>query len=88
MENILDGWFESPTQVVWCDEEGNWESGIAFEDYIICACCGSLVFIDEVLENAPVEDPIREFKTWVNISEEIGGDSLLEAREANNDKEE
>jgi hypothetical protein len=77
-------YFEVPTQVVYCDADNCWYSGIAYRDEIICACCGGVVEIAEVYEFAPegVTNPIEELE-WVNVREEIGGDRLYEMEEEN-----
>ena len=51
-------------------------SGIMVGDKIICACCGSVFDVDEVVSNA-IEDgreAIRMFEIWVDISAEVRGD--------------
>lgn len=72
--------FDEPTQVIWCDSEGSWEAGIATGGYVICMCCGAMNPIEDIIEDAPedIKDPIRVLP-WVNVSEEIGGDALIEA---------
>ena len=72
-------YFNVPTQVVWIDENGYSQAGIAYCDEIICGCCGGTQSIEEVYEFAPegVEHPIIELE-WVNIREEIGGDYLYQ----------
>ena len=54
--------FETPKQVHFC-ADGEWCYGIAFEDKIICACCGC------VFETEDVTD-IMELP-WINFTEEI-----------------
>ena len=72
-------YFENPTQVVWVDEDGQKQAGIAYGDVIICGCCGGTQEISEIYEFAPegVENPITELE-WTSIREEIGGDYLYE----------
>lgn len=74
-------YYEIPTQVKFiCDDTNNYLGGIAFEDYIICGCCGATIPIEEVYANA--EDlgtnlePIITFDEWVDISENIKGDEF------------
>lgn len=82
-------YFDVPTQVFWknpdfgdtdsiYDSETEYFVGIAYKDEIICACCGAVVYVDEVPE-------ILEFKYWSNIAEEITGgmtpDDLREEEE-------
>ena len=44
-------------------------------DKIICACCGAIFDVDEVIESAKDDgvDAIKMFETWVDISDEIRG---------------
>lgn len=56
-------YFDKPTQVQFIDDEDNVCYGIAFQDNIICACCGSIFPIDEITIIASLE--------WVNFEEEI-----------------
>lgn len=63
-------------QVKFLDGE-TWCAGILVGRHIICACCGGIFDVDEILENARedgIENPIEPFNTWVDISEEIWGD--------------
>jgi hypothetical protein len=63
-------------QVKFWDGEG-WCAGILIGRRIICACCGGIFDVDEILENARedgIENPIVPFNTWVDISDEIWGD--------------
>ena len=75
-------YFTNPTQVIWIDEEGSKQAGIAYRDEIICGCCGGSQEIAEIYALAPegVENPIVELK-WVNIREEIVGDYLIHREE-------
>ena len=74
-------YFERPKQVVFADPDnpGEWLVGIAHRDEIICACCGGVFEIDEVI-NMAIEDgvtnPIYEYEDWVDIAYEIAGDGL------------
>lgn len=74
-------YFDSPRQVkFFCpDEEGEikFENGIAYQDEIICACCGGIFKIDDVIADAgfegiPEATAIQEYGMWVNFSEYIG----------------
>jgi hypothetical protein len=65
----------SAVQVMFYDGE-DMCSGIMVGDKIVCACCGAVYDIDEVVSNA-IEDgreAIRVFGTWVDISTEVEGD--------------
>ena len=69
-------YYERPTQVVFADpdEPGAWITGIAYRDEIICACCGGVFEVEEVLEFALEEQPaIYEYSTWNDLSDEIYG---------------
>lgn len=64
-------WYGKPTQVHFHDEgmaEDEWCGGIAYHDYIICGCCGSIIELDnedvQILEELP----------WINVSHEIIGE--------------
>ena len=62
-------------QVMFYDGEGMC-SGIMVGDKIVCACCGGIFDVDDVVSNA-IEDgreAIRMFETWVDISTEVEGD--------------
>lgn len=64
-------YFDVPTQVAWF-EENHYCAGIAYEDYVICACCGGVTQIDEIVDFAPSGvAPIIAYDDWVNIHEEI-----------------
>lgn len=63
--------YESPVQVRFKDcEENSWEGGIAYQDYIICGCCGGIIYLEDIEE---AKGEIIEFE-WINISAEIVGD--------------
>lgn len=70
--------FEIPTQVKFWDEDTNdYIGGIAFEDKIICGCCGGVIDIEDYLDYfdpdmLPSEKIIP--LDWVDISDEIKGD--------------
>ena len=67
-------YFDKPTQVAFWDAEGcQWSGGIAYQDEIICGCCGSIIEIEEVFEFAPAEVPlpIRPYEEWADISVDI-----------------
>ena len=70
-------YFETPTQVLFKQDEetmrengAEWFAGIAYQDEIICGCCGGIVEIEEVEQIQPL--------SWVNISEAIAGDLPLD----------
>ena len=74
-------YFDFPRQVkFFCPDTVNevrFENGIAYGDEIICACCGAIFKIDEVITDAgfagiPETEAIVEYRMWVNFSEYIG----------------
>lgn len=46
---------------------GNYNSGIAYCDEVICGCCGGIVSFGEIYY-------IRVYNNWINLDEEIIGD--------------
>lgn len=75
--------FNIPTQVMFWDyEEEEYCFGIAYEDIIICACCGSVFDINDLEENAPEgKFAIYPYSNWVNLSSEIYGGQYPEEYE-------
>lgn len=57
--------YDKPTQVLFADEEGTTFGGIAYNNIIICGCCGGIFEVDEV--------EILENYDWIDISHEIIG---------------
>jgi hypothetical protein len=52
--------------------------GIAYQDFIICGCCGAILKIDDIIKDAEKagvhwDDAIVELE-WINISESITGE--------------
>ena len=79
--------FEKPTQVrFWECAEQDYVGGIAYEDKIICGCCGGILEIEEIYDNAaadaedgeiaPAEDEVIQELSWIPINEEITGDDF------------
>lgn len=68
--------FGSAHQVMFYDGEGMC-SGVMVGEKIVCGCCGAVFEVDEVIENAKVDgaEAIRLFPNWVDMSEEIQGDT-------------
>ena len=74
-------YFYEPTQVMFADpdNEGEWLAGIAYKDEIICACCGGVFEIADVLEAVPEdEQAIFPYEDWADISTEICGNGFPE----------
>ena len=70
---------EVPRQVMFYDGEGMC-SGIMWGDQIVCACCGSVFDVYNVVimaRDARAEGKeivaIKLFDTWVDVSDEIKG---------------
>ncbi len=85
-------YFDRPTQVIFADPDnpGEWLCGIAYRDEIICACCGGVFNIDDVIEMARedgVNCAIHEYHEWNDIADEIVGGELPETLDRNEDGE-
>ena len=81
-------YFNTPAQVVFADPDnpGEWLVGIAYRDEIICACCGGVFSISDVVEMAEedgVKCAIYDYSEWSDISAEIAGDGLPEGLDRN-----
>ena len=82
--------FYRPTQVVFADPDnaGQWLSGIAYQDEIICGCCGGVFEIADVIEMAHedgIKCAIHQYHSWNDIADEIVGGELPEGLERNSD---
>ena len=75
-------YYDIPTQVKFYDfgfesEEPYWIGGIAFQDVIICGCCGAVIEISDLYDEAEEiglkEDPIKILR-WIDINTEIKGE--------------
>ena len=66
---------EIPRQVMFYDGE-DMSAGIMIGDKIVCACCGALFEVDEVIANAREDgvEAVRMFEYWVDLSTEVEGD--------------
>ena len=85
-------YFDRPTQVVFADPDnsGEWLSGIAYRDEIICGCCGGVFSINDVIEMAREDNvncAIHEYHEWNDIADEIVGGELPETLDRNEDGE-
>lgn len=66
-------YFDVPTQVAYFDEHV-YHSGIAYCDEVICACCGGVIEIGDLMRWAPAGvAPIIAYKNWVSFRDEIIG---------------
>lgn len=73
MEKIT--YYEVPEMVKFWDIDGDhYIGGIAYQDKVICGCCGGTFDIEEIYEFAPDGiEPVQKMK-WIDISEAILGD--------------
>lgn len=75
-------YFETPTQVMFRDFDNEcWVGGIAYHNEIICGCCGAVIDLEELYDEAEEVDcaePVYPYQHWVDISEEIIGDEYPE----------
>lgn len=76
-EEIVEFYYAKPTQVLFYDaDEGQWLAGIAYMDEIICADCGCIWFLEDIVQLAREDgelNPIRNFTYWVDLTLEIAG---------------
>lgn len=73
MEIRID-YFDTPVQVKFMCENGDWMMGIGYRDEIICACCGDVIKIAEIYSNEDIMEitpyPI-EIVDWISFDEDI-----------------
>ena len=68
-----------PTQVIFydgCDDSPIFCAGIAYKDEIICACCGGVMKISEVIADAKedgIKTAIYDYVDWYDMREAIVG---------------
>jgi hypothetical protein len=63
-------------QVKFWDGE-DWCAGIIIGGQIVCACCGSILDLDEIWTDGRedgIDEPIVVYDTWVDFSDEISED--------------
>lgn len=66
-------WFDVPTQIAYFDED-HYEAGIAYHDEVICACCGGVTEIDDLIRWAPAGvAPIVTYNHWYSFKETVIG---------------
>ena len=73
----MNNYFDGPKQVMFADpdNEGKWLIGIAYKNEIICACCGCVFEIEDIINS--VEDPetaIFPYLYWKEFDNEIRDD--------------
>lgn len=73
-------YYEEPTQVkIYNEMESDgtpcYNVGIAYQDYVICACCGCIIEIEDAFAFADEDsfggDVIVPFEEWVDFSDYI-----------------
>ena len=53
LDELKNLYFEAPTQVEFYDFENEYYiGGIAYQNYIICGCCGARILLDEMYDEA------------------------------------
>ena len=78
-------YFDHPMQVKYLDQYGENEEdyryvgGIAYQDEVICGCCGGIVSIEELYEfaqdyNLPFDKVLHVYDDWLDLESEIRGD--------------
>jgi hypothetical protein len=71
----IKSYYNEPTMVsfLYGDEDDNIERiyGIAYNDVIICSCCGGIFLITEVIETAEENDIEFEEYDWVPFTDYI-----------------
>jgi hypothetical protein len=69
-------YYEAPKQVAFYSfDDEKYIGGIAYQNEIICGCCGGIFEIKELYDEAPEGiEPIIEYAAWVDIEETILGD--------------
>jgi hypothetical protein len=68
-------YYDYPTQIIFKErldvtDEPRWIGGIAYRDEVICGECGGIILLEDIEEIIDLP--------WTSISEEIGGDELLD----------
>ena len=83
MENKI--YFEVPKQVIFADPDAEnitWLVGIAYKDEVICADCGSVFEIEDIVESKDyfgLQSAIHPYENWVDIAVEIIGGEFPES---------
>ena len=82
--------FERPTQVMFPDFDDDsresWLVGIAYKTEIICACCGGVFTVAEVMDCANecgYKEAIYPFSTWESLVDAINSNALPEGLTVN-----
>ena len=60
----MKNYYKNPVQVIFSYNGEEYLAGIAFHDWVICACCGGLLDMAEV-------EILEVFEEWVDLSQKI-----------------
>ena len=66
-----------PVQVKWLDYDGDhWCAGILVSNHIICACCGGIVELEDLYDEAKdagrrFDEVLVIFHEWIDFTSEI-----------------
>ena len=72
-------YYGTPCQVRFYDAHDNmWRGGIALHDFVICGCCGVMLKIQDIIDDAEKynihwDEAIVELE-WIDIEEAIRGE--------------
>ena len=72
-------YYKTPCQVRFYDVyDGEWRGGIAYQDKIFCGCCGCILSIQDIIDDAKrnkihFDSAIVELE-WIDISDDIKGE--------------
>ena len=72
-------YYKTPCQVRFYDVyDGIWRGGLAYQDKILCGCCGGILNIQDIIDDAKkaaihFDNVIVELE-WIDISDAILGE--------------
>lgn len=79
-------YYNVPTQVMFYEADPDtWSWGIAYKEDIICACCGTVLHITEIIDDfvdyaeenkVQISKPIYEYDGWCDIVDAVYGGEL------------
>ena len=86
-------YYNVPTQVMFYEADPDtWSWGIAYKEDIICACCGAVLHITEIIDDfvdyaeenkVQISKPIYEYHGWCDIVDAVHGGELPDELEDN-----
>jgi len=56
--------------------DGEWNNGIVCGPIVICACCGAIFHLKDILTSGKQDGephPVQVYEDWVDFSESISG---------------